>query len=135
PAYANGGPGSVGPPKHDRPVSARLRIGVIAPRPRLLRWHEKVIAVLRQAFDVDVYATEVAPPYPTALRLWMRVERWLLGERDLVSFVTIPASAWPPREHTSYAFILNLTEAPIALDTTPVVEPRFDGRADSLALV
>jgi len=115
-------------------LSARQRFAIVVPQHRAWSWHQTLITTLRSSSDVDVYTSADAPVYPLLLRLWMRLEGQLLGELDLVKIA--PISIRPCRDvvNGNYSLILNLSEAKIPNVSAPVLEPRFDGFADSLRL-
>ena len=113
---------------------ARQRVAVIVPQNRIWVWHYRIVSILQGAFKVDVYTSTDAPRYPLSLRLWIRLENYLFTKYDLVKFATMSATAWSQADSTVYAFILNLSEAPILSSNISVLEPRFEGLADSLSL-
>lgn len=112
----------------------RRHVAVVVPQNRAWIWHRRLISILQAGFDVEVYTSPNAPSYPPSLRLWMRVEAHFLGELDLVKMISISGKPWSDAANSSYSLIVNLSEAPILAASTPVLEPRFDGSADSVSL-
>ncbi|MDQ1408801.1 MAG: hypothetical protein QOJ41_536, partial [Acidobacteriaceae bacterium] len=64
----------------------------------------------------------------------MRVEAHILGELDLVKMKSISGKPWSDIANSAYSLIINLSEAPLVAASTPILEPRFDGSADSVGL-
>src|SRR5215471_12782519 len=112
----------------------RRHVAVVVPQNRAWVWHRRLISILQAGFDVDVYTSPHAPSYPPSLRLWMRVEAHFLGELDLVKMISISGKPWPDVANSAYSLIINLSEAPILAGSTPILEPRFDGSADTVSL-
>src|SRR5262249_42046776 len=112
----------------------RRHIAIVVPSNRVWLWHERIISVLKSCFEIDVYSSGGAPSYPRSIAFWLRLERCLLGEFDLVKFARAPAPPWRHRVDVNYSLILNLSEEPISCPDVPVIEPRYQGSADSVNL-
>ena len=116
-------------------AESRKRVAVIIPQYRVWTWHQKAISALERTYDVDVYMSALAPRYPFWLRLWLFLERYILGELPLAKFTVISAVPWQYVDQSTYSFILNLSEAPFAESNCPILEARFGDQIDSLRLV
>jgi hypothetical protein len=115
-------------------ANSRKHIVVLVPKNRLWAWHGTLISVLQNSFEVDVYSSGKALPYPRSFALWIRLEKCLLGKFDLVNFAHAPATAWGKRVGVVYSLILNLSEEPVSSSDIPVIEARYQGNVDSLYL-
>jgi hypothetical protein len=117
-------------------AEGRKRVAVVVPKHRLWLWHQEVISALKKYFDVVVYVSPSAPPYPVSLKLWLGFESQLLGlgQRTLVRDTAIFGQTWVPDEDLDLLFILNLSESDLNFESIPVIEPRFENSADSLCL-
>jgi hypothetical protein len=117
------------------PSETRQRIGVILPQHRMWLWHQKAILALRRVFDVDIFTTTSASQYPLYFRLWVRLETKLFGQPELVKLTSMQTTPWANVAETDYAFLLNLSEAPIACDRKgSVIDVMYNGSRDSSAL-
>jgi hypothetical protein len=117
------------------PDKARSRVAIIVPWNRTWRWHHEIISIIRQDFVVDVYASARAPRYPLILRLWISLENFILGEFDVLKCSTISAPSWSQAEGAQYALVVNCSEVSLASSDVRIIEPRFEGDADSLNLL
>jgi hypothetical protein len=117
---------------------SRQRVAVIIPQHRTWSWHQRAISALRQDYDVEVFATARAPPYPSSLKLLLSMERRIFGAYELVERASISAAPWPGPEgdnkDAEFALVINLSEAPITYQRAPVIELKFDGTTDSSRL-
>ena len=111
------------------------RIAVIFPQNRGWSWHLKIISILKKSYDVDVYAHPLAPQYPLWLRVWMQLERWILGKFDLAKLVVISGAPWGSVNNIPYSMLINLSELPISESKVPILVPRFGDQTDSLSLI
>jgi GT2 family glycosyltransferase len=119
----------------DIDAEPRKHIAVVLPKNRVWVWHEKIISVLQRSFEVDVYSSGDAPPYPRSIEFWLRLERCILGEFDLVKLARVPAAPWRECVDVAvYSLILNLSEQPIFGSDIPILEPRYQGNSDSVNL-
>src|SRR5262249_44398226 len=114
-------------------LEIRPRIAVVLPRRRIWAWHQKAILTLQHAFEVEVFATACASRYPFFLKLWINLETKLFGESELVKFTPMLITEWKHADG-HYAFILNLSEAPVIHHSTPIADLKFEGGHDSLRL-
>jgi len=114
---------------------SREHIIVVVPTNRVWVWHGRLISALQSSFEVEVYSSGKAPPYPRSVALWIRLEKCFLEKFDLVNFAHAPAVAWGQRRGGGvYSLILNLSEEPIFCSDIPVIEARYQGSVDSLNL-
>ena len=112
----------------------RRRVAIVVPTNRAWVWHEQIVSLLRNSFEIDVYSNGNAPPYPRPISIWLRLEKSLLGEFHLVNFARAPAIPWRQPVDVKYTCILNFSEEPIFCDV-PVIEPRYQRSLDSLNLL
>jgi hypothetical protein len=117
---------------------SRQRVAVIIPQHRTWSWHQRAISALRQDYNVEVFTTAHASPYPSSLKLLSSAERRIFGAYELVESASISAAPWPGPEgenkDAEFALVINLSEAPITYQRAPVIELKFDGTADSSRL-
>jgi hypothetical protein len=116
-------------------AEARRKIAVVLPNNRVWQWHAKLISALKVSFEVDVYSNGKAPPYPRYVAVWLHLEKWLLGEFDLVDLIHTAAMPWRQCVDVAYCLILNLSEEPILCQDAPIIELRYQGTQDSLDLL
>ena len=114
--------------------NAMRRVAVIVPQRRNWLWHQRIVSSLQLAYRVDVYTCTKAQRYPLTLKLLLHLESFLFGDIDLVKSAAMSGMSWSRADNYTYAFILNLSEAPIVSSSIYVIEPRYDGCSDSLNL-
>ena len=114
---------------------AQNRIAVIIPENRAWEWHRQMILLLQNSFQVDVYVHGEALRYPHILELWLRLETFLPGDRDLAKLTTFLAPLWVKRADVTYSLIVNFSEQAILCPASPVIEPRYQGHSDSIYLL
>ena len=115
-------------------ANSRKRIAVIAPRNRVWAWHHKCIFTLGQTYDVDVYTNALMPRYPFLVRFWIFLESYIFKGFNFAKFAAINAVPWRHVDGSNYAFVLNLSEVPMADLIVPILEICFGDQTDSLGL-
>ena len=112
-----------------------MRVALVLPKHRLAPWHQRLAATLRQRHGVAIFIDDSAPAYPLPLRAWLRVERFVSGERSETAADFDPARFEP--EHTLdenvFDAIIDLSErAELRRHAIAIL---YDGSADSMTLV
>ena len=111
-------------------------IAVILPQNRIWFWHHEIISWLQQIYNVDVYTSTTAPRYPLILRLWIHFENYFFRGDKLVRSAAISTAPSSDVDIAAHSLILNLSEASIgSSNNICVIEPRYEGRPDSLYLL
>lgn len=115
-------------------LGARSPVAIILPRNRLREWHRQLIAHLGRTREVDVFLDDRAPPYPLAMRLWLKLEQLAFGDCSLMTPIP-PEAHWrpvPALEDLHLRSIINLSERPSL--HRDALEIYFEGALDSYVL-
>ena len=113
----------------------RARVAVIVPLNRTWFWHHKTISILQKHFEVDVYTDTKGRRYPLILRFWLWLERLIFGAFDLAKCLTISAPLWAQPKEGQYALVSDFSEASLISSDIQIIEPRFEGHADTYNLI
>lgn len=110
-------------------------IVLILPRHRLREWHRELLAHIGRTREVEVFLDDRAPPYPPAIRLWLRLER-LASRRCALTKPIAAEKQWRQVSALGDAqgrTVINLSEC--SGPHSNALEIRYDGALDSRALV
>ena len=114
-------------------AESRKRVAVIIPEHRTWLWHQQVISILQETFDVVTYVSTEAAAYPLFVRVWLTFESVLLRGRARVPRATIDGQSWA-EGNDDFFFVLNLSESHIVSSRAPIMEPRYNNSLDSIYL-
>ncbi len=114
-------------------AASRKRVAIVVPKHRVWPWHLEVISALQETFDVVIYVSADAAPYPLFLRAWSAFENTLLRERTWVQAASIYGQLLMCSED-NFFFILNLSESYIGSSRVPIIETRYNNSLDSICL-
>ena len=115
-------------------ADSRKRIAVVVPKHRAWPWHRQVISSLQETFDVVIYVSADAAPYPLFIRAWLAFENTFLKGRTWAQAESIFGQLLKGSEG-DFFFILNLSESSIGSSSAPIIEPRYDNSPDSICLL
>lgn len=112
-------------------ASDRSRVLVLLPSRRLWPWHRRLIAALREGYEVSVVVAP-AKGYPWLLRAWLALAARLFSGATAPLAAGALAGTGAP-EHPD--LVIDLSEGFAAVPDAPVLRPLYDGSADTMGLV
>jgi hypothetical protein len=116
-----------------------MRIAIILPQHRPWRWHQQLIAHLRQAHALEMFVDDRVPPYPRSLQAWLKTELAIylaIDNERLFPAPDLDMSKYPAAtelDEQDFDVIINLAE--YANSSLKSVAIAYDGAFDSIALV
>src|SRR5262245_38435501 len=112
-----------------------MSVALVLPKRRLAAWHQRLAATLRQRHAVAIFIDDSAPAYPLPLRTWLRVERFVSGERGATAADFDPARLEPAHKLDENGFdaIVDLSEREESRRNAFAI--RYEGSTDSMTLI
>lgn len=112
-----------------------MRIALVLPRHRLAAWHQRLAATLRQRHAVAFFTDDSMRAYPLPLRTWLRVERFVSGERGAIATDFNPTQFEPAHKLDEHGFdaVVDLSEREESRRNAIAI--RYDGSTDSMTLI
>src|SRR5262249_11201676 len=112
-----------------------MRVALVLPKHRLATWHERLAATLRRRHTVAIFIDDGSRAYPLPLRAWLRVERFVSGERSATAADFDPARFEPAHKLDEDGFdaIVDLSER--SESRRNAIAIRYDGSTDSMTLI
>jgi hypothetical protein len=112
-----------------------VQVALILPQHRLGIWHESLAESLSGTHDVKIFIDDGMPPYPSPIRAWLRIERFLYRQPREILSDSAGKDFSPSHEFDGGRFDVVFDPSERPQPHRNAIAVRYDGSTDSVALI